>query len=87
MRFAVFFLLAQHQRADAVGVAEGEHAVARYHGNDGIRGRATPLVHSGDRIEDVVYGQVQRAAFWLTAWRSSWANTLSSTSLSDWVFT
>ena len=52
-------MLAQHQRADAVGVAEGEHAVARYHGNDGIRA-AHALVHSGDRIEDVVYGQVQR---------------------------
>ena len=52
-------MFAQHQRADAVGVAEGEHAVARYHGNDGIRATHA-LVHLGDGSKDVVDGEMQR---------------------------
>ena len=40
------FALAEHQRADADGVAEAEDAVADDHGNDGISRRGS-VVHAG----------------------------------------
>ncbi|MNZ42049.1 hypothetical protein D3C78_596160 [compost metagenome] len=53
--------LAEHDRADAVGIAEADDAVAGDHRHHRVAAAAA-LMHAGDRGEDVVGGRLQLAA-------------------------
>ena len=57
--FTVLLLRADDERADAVGVAEGHHTVARNHRHHAVSAAHT-LVHFGDGVENIVKIQAGR---------------------------